>query len=595
LQRAGIFLVTASVKPGVDPAVVSKRLDEVLADYVANGPTADEVQRAVMLEVSSRVRGLEQVGGFGGKAVTLAEGQTFANDSNFYKKTLASYAGITPAAVRSAMQQWLRRPPLTIILSPGEREAYTEAKAVAAKAPVKDVRPATEPKRPLPPLGQLAELDFPTIQHTRLSNGIPVEYVQRTAVPVTQIAIAFDAGEAADAPTARGLASLTMNLLDEGTATMSSQEFAEAEERLGANVSASNSADRSYASLNALSANLSPSLDLLSEFLRKPAFPQPEIDRVKTETLTSIAQLRKDPTRVANRVLPGVLFGASHPYGGPAGGDPKAIERFTREDLIGFHQRWLRPDNAKIFIVSSLPLAEVTAQLEARFGTWTAPAVAKGEKVFTTPRRPAGQKILLVNRPGAPQSSIVGAQLLPIDPKSDTVPLNTANQALGGNFLSRLNMELRESKGWSYGVSGNERLLENGASYVVSAPVQVDRTGDALAELSLQISEFVTTKGVTTEELTRTVARGINQLPGQFETAGAVISAMMGMDVFDRPDNYYETLPGKYRALTTTSADQAIRAAVDPKAFTWIVVADAAKVRPQLEKLGLPIEVVEAP
>jgi predicted Zn-dependent peptidase len=189
----------------------------------------------------------------------------------------------------------------------------------------------------------------------------------------------------------------------------------------------------------------------------------------------------------------------------------------------------------------------------------------------------------------------VGAQLLPIDPKSDTVPLNTANQALGGNFLSRLNMELRENKGWSYGVSGNERLLENGASYVVSAPVQVDRTGDALAELSRQISEFVTTKGVTTEELTRNVARGINQLPGQFETAGAVISAMMGMDVFDRPDDYYETLPGKYRGLTTTSADQAIRAAVDPKAFTWIVVADAAKVRPQLEKLGLAIDVVEAP
>src|SRR4051794_19796491 len=121
LQRAGIFSVSAYVKPGVDPAVVAKRLDEIMADYLAKGPSADEVQRAVMSEVSNRIRGLEQVGGFGGKAVTLAEGQTFAGDSDFYKKTLASYASVTPAAIRAAMQQWLKRPPLTIILPPGER------------------------------------------------------------------------------------------------------------------------------------------------------------------------------------------------------------------------------------------------------------------------------------------------------------------------------------------------------------------------------------------------------------------------------------------------------------------------------------------
>jgi predicted Zn-dependent peptidase len=132
LQRVGIFNVSAYVKPGVDPALVAKRLDQIVADYIAKGPTQDEVQRAVMSEVSGRIRGLEQVGGFGGKAVTLAEGQTFAHDSNFYKRTLASYASITPAAVRTQMQQWLRRPALTITLSPGERDAYTESKSVTA-------------------------------------------------------------------------------------------------------------------------------------------------------------------------------------------------------------------------------------------------------------------------------------------------------------------------------------------------------------------------------------------------------------------------------------------------------------------------------
>ncbi|MCL6729243.1 M16 family metallopeptidase [Sphingomonas hankyongi] len=596
LQRAGIFTMTATVKPGVDPALVSKRLDEVLADYLAKGPTEDEVQRAIMGEVGGRIRGLEQVGGFGGKAVTLAEGQTYANDSDYYKKTLAAYAGITPAIVRAAMRQWISRPPLTITLVPGERDAdYAETKAAAA-AKSESAAPAAKPTRQVPPLGQLSALDFPAIEHTQLANGIPVEFVQRTGVPVTQLALQFDAGDAADPVSARGLAGMTMGLMDEGTTSLSSQEIAEAEERLGANVSSSNSADRSYVMLNTLSPNLAASLDLFTDVVLNPAFEPAEIERVKAQALTGIAQLQKDPTRVANRVLPGVLFGASHPYGGPSGGDPKAIAAFTRADLANFQQRWLRPDNAKFFVVSNLPLSEVKPMLETRLGHWAAPAAAKGTKTFTAPPpRPTAQKILLVNRPGAPQSSIVGAQLLPIDPKGDIIPLHSANDTLGGGFLSRLNLDLREDKGWSYGVGGGERLLENSASYVISAPVQADRTGDALAELNKQVQDFLSTKGVTQDELTRTVARSINELPGEFETAGAVISALMRMDLLGRPDNYYETLPGKYRALTTASADQAIRRAVDPNGFTWIVVGDAAKVRPQLEKLGMPIETVEAP
>ncbi|MGE5561890.1 MAG: M16 family metallopeptidase [Bacillota bacterium] len=597
LQRAGIFQVSAYVKPGVDPAVVSKRLDELMADYIAKGPTADEVQRAVMSEVSGRIRGLEQVGGFGGKAVSLAEGQTFAHDSNFYKKTLNSYASITPAVVRTAMQRWLKRPALTITLSPGERPAYQEAKEVSPPKPGADKSAgAVKGNRPLPPVGQLAALDFPDIVHTKLSNGIPVNFVQRSSVPVTQVAMAFDAGSAADSPQARGLASMTMDLLDEGTSNLSSQQFAEAEERLGADVSTGNGSDASYVSLNALSPNLAPSLDLLSETVNDAAFRPGDIDRIRAQKLTAIAQMQKDPTRVAQRVLPLALYGASHPYGGPPGGDPAAITKFTRDDLVGFEQRWLRPDNVKIYVVSDRPLSEIQPLLEARFGHWSAPSVAKGTKTFTAPPpRPASPKILLVNRPGSPQSSIVGGELLPIDPRGDIIPFDTANEVLGGTFLSRLNMDLREEKGWSYGVSGDESVMLHAVPYIVSAPVQADRTGDSLAELNKQLTEFLTTKGVTKEELERTVENDINRLPGEFETSGAVLGAIMNMDMLGRPDNYYETLAPKYRAQTTASLDQAARAALDPKGFTWIVVGDAAKVKPQLEKLGMPIEVVEAP
>jgi predicted Zn-dependent peptidase len=295
-------------------------------------------------------------------------------------------------------------------------------------------------------------------------------------------------------------------------------------------------------------------------------------------------------------LLPKVMYGANHPYAGPPAGDPKAIAKFTRDDLNDFRAHWLRPDNVKIFVVSDRPLSEIQPLLEARFAKWAAPATAKGVKNFSAlPARPTSPKILLVNRPGAPQSTIVGGELLPIDPRADIVPFDTANDVLGGTFLSRLNMDLRESKGWSYGVNGDSSVVEHAVPYVVSAGVQADRTGDSLAALNQDIVEFLTAKGVTQEERDRTVANSVQRLPGQFETASSVLTAMMTMDVLKRPDNYYESLPAKYRAQTPTTLDQAARAALDPKGFTWIVVGDAAKVRPQLEKLGMPIEVVDAP
>jgi predicted Zn-dependent peptidase len=596
-QRVGVFEVAASVRPGVDPKLVEKRMDDVMSTLIARGPTHDEVERAVMSDVSSEIRGLEQVGGFGGKAVSLAEGQVFANNSNYYKQTLARYAAVTPAAVRAQLQQWLTRPPFTIVLSPGERPAYTEARSVAPpKAGSDKTAGAVRGNRQVPPVGQLAALQFPKVTHTQLTNGVPVEYVQRQGVPVTQLALAFDAGNAADPPRARGLAAMTMNMLDEGTQSLTAQQISEVKERLGAELSTSSNNDQSYVFLNALSPNLAPSLDLMSDIVKNAAFRPDDIERIRAQTLTGIAATQKDPTRVARRLLPVVLYGANHPYGGPPGGDAAAVAKFARADMMNFEQRWLRPDNAKIYVVSDRPLSEIQPLIEARFGNWTAPAVPKGTKTFAAlPTRPSAPKILLINRPGAPQSSIVAGELLPIDPHADIVPFDAANDALGGDFLARLNMDLREEKGWSYGVGGSEAVYQHAVPYMISAPVQADRTGDALAELSRQITEFVTTRGVTPEERDRVVAKNINQLPGEFETSGAVLGAIMENDLLGRPDNYYETLAPEYRSLSAAKLDQAARGALDPKALTWIVVGDAAKVRPQLEKLGYPIEVVEAP
>lgn len=595
LQRVGIFYVEAAVKPGVDPALVEKRLDELIAQYIAEGPTAAEVQRAALKEVGGRIRGLEQVGGFGGKAVTLAEGQTFAGDSDYYKKTLATYAAVTPAAVQAAMRQWLTRPALSVRLEPGDRPPYVET-AFKPDGKVKPTTTAAVPgaKRTVPAVGELTALDFPTITHTSLANGLAVDYAQRTAVPITQLAVSFDAGDAADAPTSRGIQSLMLGMLEEGTTTLDAQAYSEAKERLGVEIDSSSSLDRSTITMSALSANLAPSLALVGDVIKNPAFAPDALSRLKTQTTTGIAQLQKDPNGIAARALPALIYGPNHPYAALRGGDAAVVAGATRDQLIAFKDQWIRPDNAKIFVVSDRPLAEILPLLNAQFGSWSAPASAKGMKAFgAIPARPASSRIVLIDRPGSPQSVISGGQITPLDPRSDILAVSSANDVLGGDFLSRINMDLREAKGWSYGVNGSFSIREHAVPYIVSAPVQADRTGESIAALESQFDGFLGPKGVTSDELARVTANSINELPGRFETSSAVLGAMMSNDLLGRPDNYYETLAGRYRSQTTAGVDQAIRAAVNQRGFVWLVVGDAAKVRPQLAKLGLPIEVIQ--
>ena len=598
-QRVGVFNVQATVKPGVDPAVVEKRLDELVGQFIAQGPNDDEVRRASVDVVAGKIRGLEQVGGFGGKAVTLAEGQVYAGDSDWYAKNLATYAAITQAEVTAAMQQWLTKPSFALKLEPGQRPPYEEAKSVAGKGgktlPKNTKAAKSGPERQVPGVGALAALDFPDVTVTRLSNGVELQYAQRTAVPVTQMALSFNAGDAADAADGRGLQSMVMTMLEEGTTSLTSQQIAEAKERLGADIDTGSSLDRSTVTLSALSANLSPSLALVGDMVKNPAFDAAELERVRAQRLTGIKQLQKDPNGIAQRVLPSLLFGAGHPYATLVGGDAAAITRFTRDELVGFKQAWLRPDRMKIFVVSDRPLADIQQQIEAEFGRWETPGAPAGVKNFTTPPpRPASPRIVLVNRPDSPQSVIAGGQVTPADPRNNIEAVIAANDVLGGNFLSRINMDLREAKGWSYGVRGSAQVSEKAVPYVIFAPVQADRTADSIKALNAQIGGFLGTKGVTDEELGRTIANRVNALPGQFETSSAVLSAMMSNDLYGRPLNYQELLAAKYRGYNAAALDAAIRGTVDPNGFVWVVVGDAATVKPQLDKLGLPVEVIEA-
>lgn len=598
LTQVGMFGIAMDVRPGVDVEVAAKRLDALIADFIAKGPTQDEIQRVATSAVSSRIAGLESVGGFGGKATALASGALFADDPELYKRQLAQLAALRPAEVRQAANKWLSRPVYALTVEPGEREAYEEATI----APVtRDPNAAPEQAAPgtrgaLPAVEKVAGLDFPDVERARLSNGIEIVYARQDAVPTTQMVLSFDAGIAADPAGKLGTQALTLAVMDEGTTTRNSLALAEAQERLGARIGAGASEDRTFLSLYTPSPNLASSAALLADIARNPAFAPAEVDRLRQQTLARIAQELSSPAGMANRVLPGIVYGEDHPYAKTAAGsgDPAVVGKLTRDDLIAWQQAWIRPEKAKIFVTSDRPLAEVRAVLEQAFGNWRGTGTAGTKAFSTTPPAPR-PRIVLIDRPGSPQSLILGGQLTGLDAGNDILPALTSNQVLGSGFLSRINMNLREDKGWSYGSRGGFTQLENAVPYLISAPVQADRTGDSIVELRREVSEFLSNKGVTPVEFTRTINGETRQLAGSFETSGRVLSGMQQNDLYGRPDNYYDTVGQKYLALTPQQLDQAARAALDPNKFVWVVVGEAAKVRPQLDKIGLPVEVVTLP
>ena len=606
-ERVGEFSIEATVKPGVNPKLVGQQVDAIVAEFIRNGPTADELKRAKTSDVASTIKGLESVGGFGGKAVALARGATFANDPGFYKKELEEEAALTPTQVRAAAKKWLSRPVFAFTLEPGKRDPYEESKlagdtagkgggAQVTAAPKSAAASTTAgvDRSQLPPVGQIADLVFPKVEHATLSNGIPVLFAYRGGVPAVRVSIVFDAGNASDPKTALGTQAFMLGMLDEGTDKYNSVEIAEAKENLGATISAAPSMDRSSVYLSALKPNLPQSLDLMADIVRHPAFAPAEVSRVRNQQLAAIAEEAKQPVGMALRTLPPILYGSAHPYGVPftGSGDPAAVAKLDSADLTAFHDSWLRPDNATIFVVGDTTLGEVMPLLEKSFGEWRVSGT-KPSKNFSVPIAPQAAKILLLDRPNTPQSLIFAGEVMPVQGTGDLVALIEANDVLGGAFLSRLNSDLRETKHWSYGVEGFISRVQHQVPYLIYAPVQTDQTGPSIAAMRGDISTFLNGKGVTPEELDRTISGATRELPGQFETSAAVMSGMQSNVLYHRPDNYYETLASRYRGLTAAQLDAAAKSAIDPNKLTWVVIGDAAKVKPQLDALGIPVQVVK--
>ena len=604
-QLGSNFIIMADVKQGVDPARVEAVIDEELRRLIAEGPTAEELAQAKTMFRAGFIRGIERIGGFGGKADALAECTVYQDDPGCFRTSLARIAAADAADVKAVGAKWLAAGDHTLVVVPGARTPLVEEPA-ATPAPF--VLPAVDPTftttastvdraTGVPVTDAFPPLKFPDLQRATLSNGTTVVLAERHEVPVVQMSYEFAGGFTADHGRKAGTSSFTMGVLDEGAGELGSLAFANRAEALGASLGASASLDGGSAYVSALKENLDPSLALFADMVRRPRFEPEEIARVKATWIAGIAQEKASPASVAMRVLPPLVYGEGHPYALPftGSGTEASIAALTREDLVAFHRDWVRPDGATLIVVGDTTLAEVVPLLERHFGDWAGSGAAPQRPAVTEVERPAKPRVFLVDQPGAVQANIFAAQVVPSSRDPGSVRLDIANGVMGGDFTSRLNMNLREDKHWSYGARSGASGALGQRPWMASAPVQIDKTADAMREIRQEIADYASGKRPPTQaEVKRIGAINTLSLPGAYETASSVLSTIAAIVRYGRPDDYVFRRKAEIEAMTPQQVATAARV-LDAETLTWVVVGDVAKVEAPVRALGFgPVQVIDA-
>ncbi len=579
LQIASIFGLSVDVAPGADVKKVEREMDKIIQEFLRKGPTKDEVKLVSTKRRASIIRGLEEVGGFGGKADRLASGEFIAGDPTYFKTELKELASATPKKVKAAANEWLGDGWHQITFVPfAEHAATTEG---------------IDRSSGLPAISAETQLSFPDVEKTTLSNGIEVVFAKRSTVPIVNVAVQFDAGYSADAGGKLGLANFATVMLDEGAGRYDALELAAELEKLGTRLNSGSNLDTTTVSMSMLKENMDDSLSLFGDILKKPTFDKEEIERQRALILSEIAQQKTRPVSIALTLLPPLIYGDDHAYGIPftGSGTAEGVQSVTRSDLVDFKNTWLRPDNATVFVVGDTTLDEIKPMLEKEFGKWKASG-EKGTKQIAQASMPEKGRAIIIDRPGSQQSLILAAHLAPPTGVDNNIAIMAMNETLGGAFTARVNMNLREDKGWAYGAYTFLQEARGQRPYMVYAPVQTDKTGASLLELKKELNGYLGDKPPTELELERARLDQVRSLPGQFETAGSVLSSLLSSSRFNRDYDYPESLVEKYNSLSLDDLNDAAKQVVQPDKLTWLIIGDAEKIKAEVEAANIgPVSV----
>ncbi|HSL24161.1 MAG TPA: pitrilysin family protein [Vicinamibacterales bacterium] len=571
-EIASQLYLLASAQPGGDLRAVERALDEELAKLIASGPTAEELERVKTEYRANFVRGVERIGGFGGKSDVLARGQVYLGNPDAYRDQLTFVQDATAASLQALAKEWLDDRAYVLEVEPFPPLTTTTTNVDRSK---------------LPEVGPPPSAPLPAFERATLSNGLKVLLVRRTAVPVVQLSMLLDAGFAADDPDAPGVSSMAMAMLPEGTTKRSALEIADEAASLGAQLSSTARLDVCQVGVSVLRDKLDPALDLYSDLVLRPTFPETELTRVKRNRLARIQQEKVQPFSMALRVLPGLLYGADHAYGQPltGTGTEASVKAMTREDLARFHSTWFKPNHATLIAVGDVTLAELTPKLEKAFGAWKQGDVPKKNIAAVSPR--SGNAVYILDRPGAEQSVILVGTVITPKSNPDEFAFQMFNEAFGGAFTSRVNMNLREDKHWSYGAGSVAFDARGQRPWIMYAPVQTDKTKESMQELVKELRDVTGGRPLSAQELTEAKDRQTRTLAGRWETGRAIGGAIEEIVTFGLPEDYYQTFAEKVHAVTVPDVTKALAKTVVPDRTVWVVIGDRAKIEAGVRELKL--------
>ena len=563
-EIAGQVVIQGTAQPNGDLAVVEAALDEELARFLDEGPTADELARAKMAHRARFIRGVERIGGFGGKSDILARNEVYTGDPAFYKKTLAWIEESTAEDLRAVAAEYLSDGVYVLEIHPAPERTVSESKIDRSTLPSSDGFP---------------EFVFPNTSEARLSNGLRVVHASRESIPTVEFSLIVNAGYVADQVGTPGLAKMTAEMLDEGTQRMSALEISDESTRLGARISARASLDTARVALSALSESLGESLDLYADVVLRPAFPEEELARLKQLQVAGIQQEMSQPFTVGLRLLPSLIYGPEHAYSAPmtGSGTIESVMSIGRDAVVDFHREWYRPDNATLVVVGDVPLETLRPMLEERFGQWEGAGALSATKVEDASM--ADERVVyLVDKPGALQSVILAGLPAPPTNNPDEIAIETMNAILGGSFTSRINMNLREDKHWSYGARSLLLDARGPRMFMAYSPVQTDKTKESMIEIDRELRDILGPRPPEAEELSKAQRNRTLRLPGQYETKRAVLGALTSILTYDLPGDYFETYADKVRALELPDIRRAAKAIVHPDRVVWVVIGDLAEI-----------------
>ncbi|MFQ6005744.1 MAG: M16 family metallopeptidase [Woeseia sp.] len=569
-EIGGFFSIQATVQPGGDIEAVRQAIDEELQRFLDEGVSRDELARVKAQRKAGFIRGVERIGGFGGKSDVLATNAVYAGDPGFYRTSLERFEAATPEAITAAANRWLRAGSYQLDVLPFPELAAAKQGADRSSVPDTNTFP---------------EVEFTEFERGSLSNGLELIVANRASIPVVNLRMQLDAGYASDQFGEPGTSSLAMAMLDEGTTKRSALEINEELARLGASIGAGSGIDSSFVALSALEENLDESLDLYADVILNPVFPQKELDRLRKATLARIKQEKTQPIGIAIRVVPALVYGKDHAYSLPltGSGTEESVNRITRDSLIEYHRTWFRPNNATMIVVGDTTMEVIRPKLEKLFKRWESGNVPT--KNIGNVDLPDKERIYIIDRPGAVQSIIFAANVAPPTGQGNEIAIETMNEIIGGSFTSRINMNLREDKHWAYGARSVLLSTKGQRPFIAYAPVQTDKTMESMAEIERELKEYLGDNPATDEELAKVKDNNTLSLPGRWETANAVLADIGEIVTYDLPDDYWNTYADSVRNLSLEQIAVAGDAVIKPDNLVWVVVGDREQIEPRIREL----------